>query len=67
MCGASISSAGDVNGDGISDFIIGANGAYPEGRADAGKTYVVFGSKKGWSSPIELSSLNGAEWLYFER
>ncbi len=55
-CGISISSAGDVNGDGISDFIIGANGA----RAYAGKTYVVFGSKKGWSSPIELSSLNGA-------
>ena len=38
--GFSVSDAGDVNGDGIDDIIIGANGANPN---DSGGSYVVFG------------------------
>ena len=54
--GYSVSVAGDINGDGIADLVIGA----PYASTEAGKTYVVFGSNAGWSSPISLSSLNGA-------
>ena len=41
--GDSVSSAGDVNGDGIDDLIIGAADADPSGISGAGETYVVFG------------------------
>ena len=40
---ASVSGAGDVNGDGIDDVIIGASGADPNGNSSAGESYVVFG------------------------
>ena len=40
--GCSVASAGDVNGDGFDDLIIGANGADPHGSA-SGASYVVFG------------------------
>ncbi|AYQ55815.1 alpha integrin [Bathymodiolus thermophilus thioautotrophic gill symbiont] len=41
--GYSVSSAGDVNGDGLDDLIVGANNADPTGKTNAGKSYVVFG------------------------
>jgi len=57
--GRSVSGAGDVNGDGIDDLIIGASRADPNGT-DSGETYVVFGSASIWPASIELSSLNGS-------
>lgn len=44
--GRSVSSAGDVNGDGIDDLIIGAHYADPGNNINAGSSYVVFGIEK---------------------
>jgi hypothetical protein len=41
--GYSVSSAGDVNGDGLDDLIVGAWRADPSSKSSAGKSYVVFG------------------------
>ena len=55
--GASVSGAGDVNGDGVDDLIIGA----PYVNSTAGASYVVFGKPGiGNSGSIALSSLNGS-------
>jgi hypothetical protein len=57
--GWSVASAGDVNGDGFDDVVIGARGADPNG-SQSGASYVVFGKATGFSSTIDLSALNGA-------
>ena len=54
--GRSVSSAGDVNGDGYGDIIIGANGADPSTKTDAGSSYVIFGKRSGFGT-IDLASL----------
>jgi len=41
--GGNAAGAGDVNGDGLGDIIIGARGVNPSSRNDAGAAYVVFG------------------------
>jgi Ca2+-binding RTX toxin-like protein len=53
--GFSVSNAGDINGDGFGDVIVGAPGT----NTTDGVSYVVFGKASGWSSGIDLSSLNG--------
>ena len=55
--GSSVSSAGDVNGDGIDDFLVGAlrNDA---GGSDAGAAYVVFGTTASVSS-VNLDDIAG--------
>ena len=47
QAGYSIAAAGDVNGDGLADFIVGAPGADPAARPDAGRSYIVFGKNTG--------------------
>ncbi|MDB5471287.1 MAG: hypothetical protein JWR84_2847 [Caulobacter sp.] len=56
--GYSVSNAGDVNGDGIGDFIIGAYFADPPG-SNTGNSYVVFGRTGAVNPILLLSSLNG--------
>ena len=57
--GYSGASAGDVNGDGFADLIVGARGADPHGP-DSGAGYVVFGKASGFAANIDLSSLDGS-------
>jgi len=59
--GSSVSSAGDFNGDGIDDLIVGAFNASPDDLDFAGESYVIFGSETvGAGGTIELNSLNGS-------
>jgi Ca2+-binding RTX toxin-like protein len=57
--GTSVSSAGDVNGDGFDDLIIGADGGDGPGNArlDAGDSYVVFGKASGFAAEIDLAAV----------
>jgi hypothetical protein len=59
--GASVSSAGDVNGDGFDDVIVGAHFAESAGGADSeGESYVVFGKASWAGTPsLDLAMLNG--------
>ena len=57
--GRSVSAAGDVNGDGFGDVIIGADGAGSGQRFDAGESYVVFGAPGGFSASLDLATLDG--------
>jgi hypothetical protein len=57
--GNSVSNAGDVNGDGFDDVIVGASFANLNGT-DSGSSYVVFGKASGFSATMDLSSLDGS-------
>jgi Ca2+-binding RTX toxin-like protein len=52
----SVSGAGDINGDGLDDLIIGT----PYANRSTGRSYVVFGSSSGFGASLNLSSLNGS-------
>ena len=51
----STASAGDINGDGLADLIIGQRRADPKGRDDAGRTYIVFG--RDTTTAVNLSDI----------
>ena len=59
--GHSVSSAGDVNGDGYDDLIIAARVADPNGNSAAGETYLVYGgaSAPGTNGVLDLGALDG--------
>jgi Ca2+-binding RTX toxin-like protein len=60
LCGASVHTAGDYNGDGYDDLIIGATGVdFSTGVLDAGAAYVIFGHAGGFAASFSLASLNG--------
>lgn len=59
FAGRAISSAGDMNGDGIDDIAIAANGADPGGRIDAGTVYVIYGKEDLFEAAIDLSHIDG--------
>ncbi|WP_454055963.1 Ig-like domain-containing protein [Cupriavidus sp. Marseille-Q8015] len=53
--GSGIRALGDVNGDGIGDFVIGATNADRPGRGtgdDAGAAYVVYGREGGFDASV---------------
>jgi surface antigen len=55
--GSSIADAGDLNGDGRHDLVIGAPGMDANGREDSGSAFVVFG--KADNAPVDLDALGG--------
>jgi hypothetical protein len=57
--GWSVSEAGDVNRDGIPDFIIGARHSAAGGGFESGAVYVIFGTGSGLGMNFQLSALNG--------
>ena len=56
--GTAVASAGDINGDGLDDFVVGAPGAY--GGSDPA-AYVVFGRTSGFGPTLDLSGLDGTD------
>ena len=54
--GASVAGAGDVNGDGIADMIVGGSH-----YAQLGAAYVVFGSRAGFAASLDLATLDGTD------
>jgi hypothetical protein len=67
LCGATVAAAGDVNGDGVDDVIVGAPGTRrsPGGSDAAGAAYVVFGRPASGGDPfpasVRLADLDGRE------
>jgi hypothetical protein len=62
--GASVGTAGDVNGDGYDDLIVGATG-YGAGQLGEGRTFVYHGSPSGLSRVPAWTAESNQEWVYF--
>lgn len=56
--GSAVAGAGDINGDGKDDLLIGAQKANA-GGTDRGQAYLIFGHDMPFSATFNVSSLNG--------
>jgi|GEM_PF-5830493 len=62
--GVSVSTAGDVNGDGYADVIVGAN-LYDNGETDEGRAYAFYGSASGLSSTPDWIAEGNLAGIHF--
>jgi hypothetical protein len=62
--GESVSAAGDINGDGLGDLIVGSSGGGPKDTYGSslryGASYIVFGKTSGFDATMDLADLNGS-------
>jgi len=63
--GAWLSAAGDVNGDGFDDILVGqpATNQIPQSEDFAGVAYLIFGTDQGFPAAIDLDNLDGTTGL----
>ncbi len=54
-----LSSAGDVNGDGYDDILIGCS-RNDEGGDNAGQSYLFFGKENGWQMDLNISNADAS-------
>ena len=64
--GYSVSTAGDVNGDGYADLLISAPWGDHDGVSSAGETYVVFGKSESFGTSVDLGALDGTDGFVLE-
>ncbi len=57
----SVSSAGDVNGDGIDDFLVGAPTKANGSSLGAGSVFIIFGRQDGLPADLDLDNLQTGE------
>ncbi|MGE3849349.1 MAG: hypothetical protein AB7I01_20895, partial [Gammaproteobacteria bacterium] len=60
--GQSVAGAGDVNGDGFDDLIVGALRADANG-VETGGAYLLFGKAGGFAATLSLGALDGSDGL----
>ena len=58
--GASVSNAGDFNGDGVDDIIVGAPWESPGQLTRAGVSYVIYGKAGGYASPLRVGDVSSS-------
>ncbi len=59
--GILVAIAGDVNGDGYDDILIGAHND-DDGGNNAGQSYLIFGKATGWAMDTDLSAADASFW-----
>lgn len=57
LAGFSVAGAGDLNGDGVSDVIVGATGAGNAGRLGSGSAYVIYGERTADPADFDLADI----------
>jgi hypothetical protein len=58
--GEAVSGAGDVNGDGIDDILIGADGRESDDELQVGSSYVIYGRASNFPALLPLASIDPA-------